>query len=166
MALAGPLTSHWPWAIPRNFLDGAVMKLTKEQKQELIDKLSHPFGKVRLFCDGYKVDLVVERTSALGFKIVTYINGCWKGVWMSADNPCPEQKFLNKKFKPFMSKAKLAKLEKEVGKRAFKKHFASDPFYTGGTTLYYVTWTSGRTAINHLCKVCDSIQIAPEEATA
>ncbi|MTD32540.1 hypothetical protein [Paludibacterium denitrificans] len=141
------------------------MKLTKEQKQELIEKLSHPLGQVRLLCDGYKVDLVVERTSALGFKIVTYVNGYWKGEWMSADKPHPEQKFMNKKFKPYVSKAKLAKLEKEVGKRVFKKHIADDPFYTGGITLYDVTWASGRTAINHLCKVCDSIQIAPEEVT-
>ena len=165
MALAGPLTRHWPWAIPRNFLDGAVMKLTKEQKQELIDKLTSPWGRVSLLCDGHKVDLVVKRSKGMRYRVTTYVDGRWEGKWVSGKEAHPEQKFLNKQVRPACPKKDKVAMEKAVGKRYFKKMCKEEPYWTKTITLYDITWASGRSAINHLCKVCDSIQIAPEETT-
>ena len=57
-------------------------------------------------------------------------------------------------------------METAVGKRYFKQMSAEELYWTKPITVYDISWASGRSAINHLCKVCDSIQIAPEEATA
>lgn len=143
-----------------------AMKLTKEQKQELIDKLNYPWGHVQLLCDGYQIDLKVERSKGMKYRVVTYVNGCWEGKWIMAEEEYPEQKFLNKQVRPAASKKSKADMEKAVGKRNFKKVCAENPYWTKTITLYNISWASGRTAINHLCKVCDSIQLAQQEATA
>lgn len=143
------------------------MKLTKEQKQDLIDKLSYPWGRVSLQCDGHKVDLVVKRTGkGITFRVVTYVDGRWEGKWMSGKEEFPEQKFLRKSVQPVARRKDKEAMEKAVGKRYFKKMCAEEPYWTKTITLYDVSWGSGRMAINHLCKVCDSIQIAAEEQTA
>lgn len=135
------------------------MKLTKEQKQQLINTLSSPYGRVALRCDGYQVDLVVERAAALAYRVVTYINGQWKGAWVSGSESHPEQKFLRKSVRPTTSKAKLLAMEKKLGKRYFKQFCKDYPYWTSHITTYDFTWASGKAAINHLGKVCDSIQI-------
>lgn len=142
------------------------MKLSKEQKQELIDKLTHPWGRVRLMCDGYKVDLVVERAKGMRYRVTTYVNGRWSGKWISGEETHPEQKFLRKYVRPAVSKKDKDAMEKVVGKRYFKKMCAEESYWTKTITLYDISWASGRTAINHLCKVCDSVAIAEEEGTA
>lgn len=143
-----------------------TMKLTKEQKQVLIDKLTSPWGRVHLMCDGHKVDLVVERAKGMRYRVTTYVDGRWEGKWMSGKEEHPEQKFLNKQVRPAASKKTKADMEKAVGKRYFKKMCAEEPYWTKTITVYDISWASGRSAINHLCKVCDSIQIATEEETA
>jgi hypothetical protein len=35
-----------------------------------------------------------------------------------------------------------------------------DKYINGSVTLYLPDWSSGKAAINHLCKVCDSVEIA------
>lgn len=141
------------------------MKLTKEQKQELIDKLSYPWGRVRLLCDGYQIDLMVERDKGLAYRVVTYVNGSWQGKWISGKESHPEQKFLRKSIRPVVTKAERERMEKAVGKRCFKKMCAEEPYWTKTITLYDISWASGKAAINHLCKVCDSIQISAKEET-
>ncbi|WP_293766361.1 hypothetical protein [uncultured Aquitalea sp.] len=143
-----------------------TMKLTKEQKQELINKLSIPWGRVSLLCDGHKVDLVVKLCKGMRYRVATYVDGRWEGKWMLGSETYPEQKFLNKQVRPACKKKDKEAMEKAVGKRYFKKMCAEEPYWTKTITVYDISWASGRSAINHLCKVCDSIQIAPEEATA
>jgi len=132
-----------------------VMKPTKEQREFLAGQLSHPYGSVDLMCDGYRVSLRVERYKSLSYRVVTYVNGVWKGEWISGTNSHPEQKFLRKSVRPTVSPAERAKLEKALGKRYVKK----DPYWSGSITLYCIDWGSGRAAISHLCKVCESIEI-------
>lgn len=140
------------------------MKLSKEQKQELIDALSHPWGRVSLKCDGYQISLVVKRSKGMTYRVVTYVNGSWDGKWMSGREEHPEQKFLRKSVTPAASKKFRDDMEKAVGKRNFKKMCVADPYWTATVTIYDVTWASGKAAINHLCKVCDSIEIVAEQA--
>lgn len=137
------------------------MKLTKEQKAELIGKLGHPYGRVTLMCDGYRISLVVERTSQLAYRIVTYVNGEWKGVWCSGSNNHPEQKFLNRKETLLAKPSEKAKMEKIMGKRAVAK----DPWFTKKIVTFDVSWASGKSAINHLCRVCESIEIIADEGS-
>lgn len=136
------------------------MKLTQEQKKKLIEQLSIPYGAVALRCDGYEIKLRVEAVKKLTYRVVTYVNGEWKGVWIDASRPCPEQKFLNKTERPFATPTQKAKAEKLFGKRAVAK----DPFYTKKLVSYDISWPSGSRAINHLCNVCDSIEIVDEMA--
>lgn len=135
------------------------MKLTKEQKAELIDKLSHPYGRVALMCDGYRISLAVERSGQLAYRVVTYVNGVWKGAWCSGSDSHPEQKFLNRKEIPLAKPSEKAKMEKIIGKRAVAK----DPWFTKKLVTFDVSWASGKSAINHLCKVCESIEIIADE---
>ena len=132
--------------------------LTAEQKQELIEKLSYPWGCVDLLCDGHKISLHVECLKALNYCVVVYVDGRWCGKWISANKEFPEQKFMRKQVKKAYS-GKLAKdLEKIYGKRAWAK----DPRSSETYTQYHPWFSTGRAAINHLCKVCDSVEIWKE----
>lgn len=135
------------------------MKLSKEQKQQLIELLDTPWGRVRLQCDSYRIDLMVERYKGMTYRVVTYVNGRWEAKWMSSKEVHPEQKFLRKSVRQLTKKAERDQAEKNLGKRLFKKLCEKDSIWTATYTLYDISWSSGRAAINHLCKVCDSIQI-------
>jgi len=136
--------------------------ITKEQKAELINKLSSTWGAVALMCDGFRVDLQVQRWKGMSYRVMTFVNGVHKGAWFSADKEHPEQKFLRKSVRPILSPAKRIKLEKTFGKRYVK----NDPYWSGSITLFMPDWASGKAAINHLCKVCESVEIAPAEERA
>lgn len=138
------------------------MKLSKVQKVELIDKLSSTWGAVDLMCDGYLVSLRVERYKALAYCVTTYVNGFFKGTWCRGKDPAPEAKFLRKSVRPNVSPTKRKQLEKELGKRYVAKH----EYFSGSVTVYLPDWSSGRAAINHLCKVCDSVAIADKDEAA
>jgi len=133
------------------------MKLTKEQKAELAEKLTSPWGCVELICDGYRITLQVQCVKALKYRVVTYVNGEWKGLWFSDKTEYPEQKFLNKRTNRACSPAYKAKMEKIFGKRAIAK----DPYYSKTFITYDLSWPSGKAAIAHLCRVCESVEIAP-----
>ncbi|SDI52591.1 hypothetical protein [Propionivibrio dicarboxylicus] len=134
------------------------MKLTKEQKAELEDKLTYLGGTVELLCDGYRVALQVQRWKGLSMRVMTFVDGTFKGVWFRADKPCPEQKFLRKSEKNFWSPSEKARAEKIFGKRAVAK----DPLYSLKVTMFHPDWASGKAAISHLVRVCESVEIAPE----
>ncbi|MFZ6687529.1 hypothetical protein ACO0K0_07260 [Undibacterium sp. SXout11W] len=135
------------------------MKLTKEQKEELAQKLRLPWGRVELLCDGYTVTLNVERYKELSFRVVIYVNGKWDGKWFDAKKEFPEQKFLRKSVRQLVSTAERKKAEKAFGKRAVAK----DKFWSGSITIFTCDWLSGKAALNHLCKVCESVQVAPNK---
>jgi hypothetical protein len=135
------------------------MKLTKEQKEELAGKLSLPWGSVNLLCDGRLVTLQVQRFKTMTYRVMTYIDGTFKHAWASSTASVPEHKFLRKSVRPNISPAERKRLEKDLGKRYVAKH----PFWGGSYTLYLPDWASGKAAISHLCKVCDSIAVASEE---
>lgn len=139
------------------------MKLTKEQTEKLADTLSSPWGRVALMCDGYRVDLQVQRCKGgMTYRVMTFVNGCFMGEWCSDKPAHPEQKFLRKSVRPLYSAAEKAKYEKAFGKR----YVAKDPSFSATLTLYLPDWASGKAAIGHLCKVCESVEIAPAEEQA
>lgn len=138
------------------------MKLSKEQKDQAIGELSLPWGRVHLMCDGYRITLSVERYKGMSYRIMTYVNGVFEGKWCSSKGEYPEQKFMRKSVRPLCSAQKKARDEKLFGKRIVSK----DPWYTKKLTIYLPDWASGKAAINHLCKVCDSVQIAEPQESA
>lgn len=106
-------------------------------------------------CDGFKVSLVVEQLKPLKYGVMTYVDGHFLGKWMSAKAEHPEQRFLRRYESRIYSPAVIKKLEKAIGKRAV----ARDPRFQKTVVQYWPDWRSGRAAINHLCKVCDSITV-------
>lgn len=133
--------------------------LTKEQKTKLIEQLMSPCGNVELLCDGYRIALAVQQVKPLVFRVITYINGQWRGEWCRHDREFPEQKFLKKKTNKVCSPSYKAKVEKILGKRAVAK----DPYFSKTFVTYDISWPNGKAAINHLCKVCESVEIVNRE---
>lgn len=146
------------------------MKLSKEQKDALAKKLAMPWGSVKLECDGYLVALNVERFKGMTYRVMTYVNGIFNPAWIfkkTGEAPAPETKFLRTSVRPNLSPAKRVKMEKALGKR----NVAKDPYWSGSHTFFLPDWSSGKTAINHLCKVCESVKVVEpaevlEEITA
>lgn len=138
------------------------MKLTKEQRADLVEKLSSPWGSASLVCDGHRVTLQVQREggNAIKYRVMTYVDGYFKGEWMNGE--APEAKFLRKQVYPVYSVSDRKKMEKIVGKRRFAS--ADYDRYRKTLTHYLPDWASGKAAIAHLCKVCESVEIAPPEA--
>jgi hypothetical protein len=126
------------------------MKLSKLQIEVLEKSLSHPFGNgVQLMCDGYKI-------KGLTYRVMIYVNGEFKGLWCNPKNECPEQKFMRKSVKPLCSPARKREAEKALGKMFVKNR----PYYSLTITNYWPDWANGKAALNHLNKVCESIQLA------
>lgn len=140
------------------------MKLTKEQQKQIADRLSLPWSAAALRCDGHLVQLSVQRFKGMTYRVMTYVDGEFKGAWLSSRESHPQQKFLRKSVRPLYSAAEIKKHEKIFGKR----QVAKDPAYSRKLTLYHPDWASGRAALAHLCKVCDSIEdvsdLPPSEA--
>lgn len=61
------------------------MSISKDQWADIERELNYSYGRVELLCDGYKVNLVVEKVKKLQFAIVTYVNGEWKGAWYKGE---------------------------------------------------------------------------------
>ncbi len=131
--------------------------LTKEQRAELAEELAGPWGSIALVCDGRRVTLQVQRYSKtrIEYRVMTYVDGLFSGAWCKGD--APEAKFLRKRVTPLVSPAKRKAAEKVFGKR----RVAKEPLYSETHTWYLPDWPSGRAAIAHLCKVCESVEIAP-----
>ncbi|GHD63779.1 hypothetical protein [Jeongeupia chitinilytica] len=140
-----------------------MAKLSKEQREKLEATLSMPWGGVDLQCDGYRITLSVERAKGMSYRVGTYVNGSFHGKWMIGSESYPEQKFLRKSVRPVASKADRDRMEKAVGKRHFKKMCAEEPYWTKTITTYWMSWASGKAALNHLCKVCDAITVIEKE---
>lgn len=138
------------------------MKLSKEQRDKAVSDLSTPWGIVDLMCDGYRVTLSVERAKGMTYRVMTYANGEFKGLWCSPSSEAPESKFMRKLVRPVYSLGHKRKLEKILGKRAVQK----DPKYSATHTWYWPDWASGKAAVSHLCRVCDSVQIAEPQDDA
>lgn len=131
-------------------------KMSAADKDRVIKALSIPHGDVQLRCDGYRVTLSVEYSKSLTYRVMTYVNFAFKGVWISHDSTAPERKFLRPVKSALYSPKELKRIESEYGKRKLKEFIAKHQKFF----IYAAPdWASGRAAINHLCKVCDSIEI-------
>lgn len=140
------------------------MKLTKEQQKQIADRLSLPWSAAALRCDGHLVQLSVQRFKGMTYRVMTYVDGEFKGAWMSGQESHPQQKFMRKSVRPLVSPSDRKEAERLFGKR----RVAKNPAFSRKLTMYLPDWASGRAALAHLCKVCDSIEdvsdLPPSEA--
>lgn len=127
--------------------------MTKQQWEQIETSLQSPWGQVNLVCDGYNLTLQVERDK-MRLLIMTYINGHFKGIWMSED--CEERRRF---FRP-----KVTKLFKEsVFKGLTKKERKyMEEKYNKTITTYLPYWPSFRPLKAHLTKNNISIELVTE----
>ncbi len=64
---------------------------------------------------------------------------------------------MRKTVTPLVSPAKRKEAERLLGKR----RVAKVPLYSASLSFWNPDWPSGKAAIAHLCKVCESVEIAP-----
>lgn len=131
--------------------------LTKEQRGELAARLDGLYApSVSLLCDGRHITLEVRRAKPLTYRVMMFIDGELKGAWFRAEPQQPEHKFLRKAVRRMMTAAQRARTEKDIGKRAASKI----PLMSATYEYYFADWPSGKAAIGHLCKVCESVEVA------
>jgi hypothetical protein len=127
--------------------------MTKVEWEQIEKSLQSPWGQVELICDGYKLTLQVHRDK-MRLVIMTYINGHFKGIWMSED--CEERRrFL----RPKVSKVYKDSFFKGFTKKEQKYLKAK---YDESITTYLPYWGSFRPLKAHLIKNNTSIELAPE----
>lgn len=96
------------------------------------ERLSNAYGSVTLRCDGYKVMLQAVRVKPLKYEILPYVNGAFKGTYITRG--CPERERFYRPAKTFLyNTAEYKRIEKAFGKREAKKMQKS-------TTYYSATW--------------------------
>lgn len=135
--------------------------LTKGQRVQLVERLASPFGDVRLICDGHRVSLQVQRLSrtALKYGVMTYVDGRFEGKWLS-DKDAPERKFLRRRERFIYSAKTRSEIARKCSKRLLKEYW---PNLNEKIEFFDPVWSSGKAAIDHLCRVCESVEIAPDE---
>lgn len=95
--------------------------MTPEQWKAVEESLAYPHGRAELTCDGRKVVAVVEAAKRLRYRVVVYVDGCWRGEWLRFDKPCDEQRFMNPHAHAAYSAADLARMRKVFGRKQYSE---------------------------------------------
>lgn len=136
--------------------------LSKEKITAIEFELASPYGYVVLSCDGYKIDVQVERKSPRKYVLFVYVNGVFKGDWSKGE--CEEAtRFLKPTKFELFKPAEKAKILKEMGRRHGSK-FLSE--YNKTSTYYSPVWQSVRSMLRHFCKHSESVSVTSIGYTA
>ncbi len=133
--------------------------LTKDQWQELEQRLSHSFGTAHLMVDGYKLSLQLakEKPNSLKYVILWFCNGGFEGKWLLQD--CEERRRFARAAKTYVwSPNERARLTKGFTKKALEKHF---PDINKTITVYNWHWRSFKPFMRHLLANNKSIELLP-----
>lgn len=125
--------------------------MNKEEWEKVEKSLFGCFEKVVLLIDGFEVTVVVEPYTALKNVFTVYVNGSWKGKWLSED--CEERRrFYQKHTKNLLSRKEQKRLARE--KKAIRDT-------VGKTTYDWYTpyWTSFKSMKAHFIKNNKSIEL-------
>ncbi|AXV78906.1 MULTISPECIES: hypothetical protein [Ralstonia solanacearum species complex] len=129
--------------------------LTREQIIAIDYELSRPYGMARLECDGYRVDVHVERAKGLSYILMVYVNGGWHPAWTKGE--CEEAKrFMRPVSRSLFTAKRKADLTKAFGKRGVKQAF---PDLDKKITQYMPTWSSAKPMLRHFLKTCSDISL-------
>lgn len=124
--------------------------MTKEDWKFVEERLSSPFGFVKLNIDGYDVALTVEPVKPLKYVIVVYVDDKIKGEWLM--NDCD----IRNRFYKCSKHSLLSTKEKNELKKRSKK-FRD---YMLNNSIYYTyepCWKSFKSMKAHLIKNNNSI---------
>ena len=130
--------------------------MTNEEWQKVKEKLVPPFGHVKLTVDGYRVSVGYVRTGETKYSLAVYIDGIFKGEWLSEDCEI-RRRFCHCSQKQLFTGNEKKKLIGKIGKREYEKLMKRDPrmYYT----VYEPYFGSFRTLKAHLIKNNKSIEL-------
>jgi len=132
-----------------------MAKMTREEIIKIEYELSSPYGMARLECDGFRVDVRVERDKGLSYCLMVYVNGEWKGAWIKGE--CEEAtRFYRPASRSFYTPKQKAGLLKAFGKREIKQSF---PNFDRKIVSYMPTWSSAKPMLRHFMKTCAEIRV-------
>jgi hypothetical protein len=144
--------------------------MTKEDWAEVDKRLPCAGYQVQLDCDGYRLSIQRARLTKMRDCLVIYVNGVFKGKWMTEDCEerrrflCPRKTFF---YKP-KARAKQREMLKKWSKREIrefeKEYFSLDP--DKKITWYSQVWPSLKPLKAHLTKNNKEISIIREHETA
>lgn len=126
--------------------------MTKEDWSKVEASMSSAFGQISLICDGYRLT-IQTRIYKRKLSSVPYVNGEFKGIWMTQD--CEERRRF---FRPVHTLVWKKKTTKGFSKKTLKS-IGIDP--DEKRTYYSCEW-SFRALKSHLIKNNTSIELATE----
>ncbi|MDT8383024.1 MAG: hypothetical protein RRB22_01265 [Gammaproteobacteria bacterium] len=141
-----------------------MSKLTKQQWQEVEERLKQFFSPVYLNCDGYKVTLVLERVDQFNNAIRLYVDGVFRGKWLlkKDDAWCEEAR----RFLPLRTKARYSEKEKKQLIRVFGKKDAREKFNIDGRIEgRQIFWKAFGPLKRHFIANNETIELVTDEQT-
>lgn len=96
------------------------MSMTKEQWLAVKNALSTPWGVAKLKVDGYALTLQVSQRAPLKFSIYPYVNGVFKGEWLSGEFE-EYKRFMRPVQIGVFKPAEKARLKKGLSKKLLKE---------------------------------------------
>jgi len=137
------------------------MTISKEQWADIEDQLIGPMGRVKLICDGYKINAVIEHNK-MKLVVSVYVDGCIKGEWIfnkeASDIPL---KFHQEKKSFVFTEKYRALLTKQAKSRFFSKEerekAAADAKKVN--SHWWPHWPNAKSFCRHIRKTCTSIDI-------
>ena len=133
--------------------------MNKDQWSLFEKELCRAFGHVHLIVDGFRISYRVQ-TDRMKLVIVVFVDGWFKGEWLSED--CPERGFM-RPVERFVLPAKLRKMVKSARKKRAFKNETGLPDETKKFVYYQSVWLSARSLRRHLTKNFTSIELVDGE---
>lgn len=125
--------------------------MTNEDWAYVEESLKIPFKFVTLECDGYKLDLCLQRINTYKMAICFYVNGYLKCEWF---NDCEERRrFFKRAEKSILTPEGKKKFKKMSKKKQAELH--DSYFYE----TYAPYWTSFKSLKKHLIENNESIEL-------
>lgn len=129
---------------------------SKAQWAALEQQLAGAYGQVKLRCDQYELTLQVVPVGARRYEIQPYVNGFWRGIWLSKDKttgawPDEAVRF----FRPVSRPMHSVRMRKLLKKLDGKKYVEARHDY------YKSSWTSFAALRRHLLKHNHTIEVLP-----
>jgi len=131
--------------------------MTNDEWQQVQNQLVPPFGMVVLDCDGYELTLSVQRYKGLQMCIMTYVDGRFKGEWITGD--CEIRRKFMRAEKFYLHASSARSRAKKLSKRdlADLKRVGLDPWKQ--SVCYTPVWLSFAPLKRHLQKNCTNIEL-------
>jgi len=131
--------------------------MTKEQWQDIKERVGRMFTSVNLLCDGYVISTEVQRDK-MKLYIAVYVNGYIRGkdMWHGSEAEIESMGDIARKFHRWVKRKRSAKdlksLEIIYGKRECKKRGLYDAYIS---TLPY--FPNAKAFVSHIKKHCESV---------